>query len=292
MRLLIGSRCQPSEYWHYLNLIDDWKYLILPRSIARENLFFTGENHLDDLWFGVSSRESVYALKIAPADKFEQNHESSVFAILIDPPRRNKDALKEMLLRARAAYVENRKISDESLKTILETYEYPTYSRAGELLSGLPDEWLDLPVEIELSVQLSENAGINQNIYDDHKCDSIQEVLEQIYSPRIDGFLLVYTVIVQDVTPFLFWDVDWPIARSGKTTPTLREKVSRGVPWEKESDQALFTIYQHLPWNSSSAPPYYGEPTIRLRVGGATNEKAVINWQKCAKALRKMRASR
>ncbi len=35
--------------------------------------------------------------------------------------------------------------------------------------------------------------------------------------------------------------------------------------------------------------PYFGEPIVRLRVGGRTQEEAISNWHRCAKTLRKWR---
>jgi hypothetical protein len=115
-------------------------------------------------------------------------------------------------------------------------------------------------------------------------------VLRVICGPRHDGILITYTLAAREVIPLLNWDIDWPLTRRGTAAPERRGKVQGDLPWETETDQSLFSIYQHVPsmgfWG---APSYYGKPVVRLRVGGRSQEEAISNWYQCARALRTMK---
>ncbi len=77
-------------------------------------------------------------MRITPFDKFEEKIENSVFAILINPPKHNEEAIKEIFLRAWMAFVKRNAISQESLQLLINSVSFPTYRTAGELLPGLP----------------------------------------------------------------------------------------------------------------------------------------------------------
>ena len=57
------------------------------------------------------------------------------------------------------------------------------------------------------------------------------------------GYLAEWLVINLSLEP---QGNNWPLARRGKEAPTQREKVQGDLPWEYETDQSLFSIYQHV----------------------------------------------
>lgn len=289
VRIILQDQTQPSEFAHFLNKIDDWKFLTHPRGIECADLALNNEA-LEFLCLGTSSIENIYAMGITPFDKFEEKTEISVFAILIDPPKHNEEAIKEIFLRVRLAFVKRNAISQESLQRLVNSVSFPTYRTAGELLPGLPVAWEGIPAEIEVTIQLSDGACLYPGIFKEYKQTSFSEVLETLYGERNDGILLGYSLVSREVTPLLLWDIDWPLARAGEKKPTRRKKVSIEA-LEKIADPTLLEVHQYLPSNSSGSSPYYGQPTIRLRVGGFTEQTAITNWQLCAKLLREIKKS-
>lgn len=71
VRIILQDQTQPSEFAHFLNKIDDWKFLTHPRGIECADLALNNEA-LEFLWLGTSSIENIYAMGITPFDKFEE----------------------------------------------------------------------------------------------------------------------------------------------------------------------------------------------------------------------------
>ncbi|MGB7932047.1 MAG: hypothetical protein WCH04_07450 [Gammaproteobacteria bacterium] len=75
----------------------------------------------------------------------------------------------------------------------------------------------------------------------------------------------------------------------GTHLPVKRQLAQGAAPWDFETDRSLLTLYQAFPGRGQWNPPYFGQPVVRLRVGGRTAEEAVANWYTCARALRRLR---
>jgi len=284
MRIILGQQCQPAEFFHYMAMIEEWVCLIRPLGNKRNELAL-GDS--DNLWLGYSRREKICVLKIITDERPDTSDESSVFAFLIDPPQHNAPATSEILLRARKACVEDVNISEESLQIIVDSVPFPEYQKAGEILPGLPSEWAALPAKINVSFKCSDNCSVIPSMYDYFDRASFIEVLKIVNGERHDGVLLHYSLVSCEAAPLLRWDMDCSLARLYKETYKNREKTSSGDSWEIPADQSLLTLYQFLPGvGFSGAPPYYGKPTVRLKVGGLTKEAANTNWRTCATLLR------
>lgn len=153
-----------------------------------------------------------------------------------------------------------------------------------------PKEWLDLPAEILVDVDLSELTSVTGRSVQEFARDNLTDVLRVVSSPRQAGILFAYCLAAREVIPLLGWNVDWPLSRRGQRQPVKRTTVQGVVPWESHPDSSLLSIYQSVPYvGSASAPSYYTEPTVRLRVGGRTAKEAIKNWHQCAQALRRLK---
>lgn len=183
------------------------------------------------------------------------------------------------------------KISKDRIEEIFRLVPFKEYLLAEKHLPEIPDIWRNLPVELCLDFELSNNACISHLTFREFSRDSLKDALKVVCGPRQDGILIRYLLEVRGAVPMLGWDVDWPLARRGKNPPERREKVQGPAPWDYEANSVILLLYQHMEgigmW--PYAPPFFGEPIVRLRVGGRTREEAVSNWYKCAKALRKWR---
>jgi len=116
------------------------------------------------------------------------------------------------------------------------------------------------------------------------------DVVRTVFDNRHDGYLLHYSLISTDVIPLLAWDVDSSLARIFKEKYKERGKAGIDFPSNSSADKTLLRLYQYLPKvGASSAPPYYGKPSVRLTVGGLSKEAACSNWRQCAAALRQMK---
>ena len=119
--------------------------------------------------------------------------------------------------------------------------------------------------------------------------NSVEDALRVLCGPRVEGILIAYTLNVRQVVPLLRWDMDWPLSRRGREVPVKRQLAQGAAPWDFETDRSVLTLYQAFPGRGQWNPPYFGQPVVRLRVGGRTAEEAVANWYTCALALRRLR---
>ena len=87
-----------------------------------------------------------------------------------------------------------------------------------------------------------------------------------------------------------FVHVDRGAVGRGKGGRERRGQVKGRLAWESEADQSLLSIYQNVSGTGLwGAPPDYGKPVVRLRVGGRNQEEAISNWYQCARVLRTMK---
>lgn len=287
MRIIFSSTCQPVEFYHWLDKIEDWFGIPCPNDFNRNELCMSYE---DDIWIGYSVRHGVYALRIISPESYASELEDSVTFLLLDPPKPDLETITHILLLIRKALIQGAKISECDVQTIIERIDFPELIRAGDLLPGIPDEWVDLPVKIQFSCELSEWAGVNQSTFDMFAKQTFTDVVRTVYDKRHDGYLLHYSLISTEVIPLLAWDVDSSLGRMLKEKYKERDKVGIDFPSNSSADKTLFRLYQYLPKvGASSAPSYYGKPTVRLTVGGISKQAAYSNWMQCAAALRKMK---
>jgi hypothetical protein len=263
--------------------VEDWQ-LVVPSETSGY-----GDDFGRNFWIGfsVESRRWILATtkdKLVP--------ERDALLTLQDAQTADTNYVAEVLLRALAATERDGNLSEDAARAILEEVPLPQYRRASDYLPELPKEWHDLPCELVVAFSLSDGAHVGRDTFKHYQRDTLSDALGVLRNGRHDGILIRYQLQTRGVVPFLFWDSDSPLARRGKDEPRERQKVQKGVPWEVDADPTILELYQHLtsddPW--SAGPPYFGEPTIWLRVGGRTKEEADDNWTRCAKALRQLGA--
>ena len=183
-------------------------------------------------------------------------------------------------------------LNSARIDELIASESFPEYQPVSALMPEAPKNWLNLPCELTVRFGLSEGACTYRSLFTEYKRNTISEALRVVCGPRLDGILFHYTLEAREVTPFLLWDVDWPLLRRGKESASEREKIQGGLPWEYDADRTLFEIYQYRGRSSIWKPaPYFGEPSVRLRVGGQTPEDAANNWYVCASVIRKIRSA-
>ena len=286
MRILLPATPQDGDFIEALNQVESWDLAIVPYNLPGRDKCFK-----QDLWLGSSRNGRTWLLAAAPYDTYEGfDPAETTVAALLDPPKQNKDTIAEILLRIYIAGRNVEQLSNDAIDEILVATPFPEYRPVAIYLPKAPQDWLHLPAEFVVSFSLSEGACVTGGLFEEYRRDSLEEVLRIVCGPRQDGILIAYSLAAREVVPLLTWDIDWPLARRGKGAPVRRDKVQSTLPWDSETDQSLFSIYQHVPGTGFwIAPPYYSKPTVRLRVGGRSQEEAVSNWYQCARALRTMK---
>jgi hypothetical protein len=285
MKLLINTKTQPSEFLHYLIQINQWK-TIVPNLDKFGNIFDLNLENFLDYSIGISKSGDIYALRISENNKENDVFTKNVFALLIDPPKKNLAVIQDILLTVRKKYLINKNIDDFEINNFLDSIIFPSYLSGNEILEGLPEDWVNFPIDFDLSIRLSENVLFNKNMYEQYRVNSFEAIIENIFSERIDGYLLSYSLVAKEVTPLLIWDVDWPLLRAGKNFPIKRDMLEGSLPSQYVNNNNLLTIYQSIKKNPRGNPYFYGEPTVRLRVGGISEKIAIKNWYKCSKAIK------
>ncbi len=222
----------------------------------------------------------------------ELNLHDNVEVYLLNPPIRDSDIISNILVQVHFAKLDDESFSVETINGIVKNNPFSKHKLVKSYFPYAPNEWADLPVELEVNIALSEGAGLYHGIFEEFKRDTLREAMSVVCGSRFDGLLIGYTLQVRNVVPFLGWNVDWALARQGKEKPYRRERVQGNLPFEDKPDVGLFTIYQ----NVKRVAPYYSlhyfdEPTIRLTVGGANSDQAVFNWQSCARYFRTLKKS-
>lgn len=249
------------------------------------------DNCIEHEHFVGSSRDGrVWALALTRKDRLHDDSSElrpdEIVAFLVDPPKRQFDAIAEALFRVHIACSANLPLRIEAREDILCAVQFQGYKRVSTFLPEAPADWLELPAELCVSFELSEGAAVGESKFREYSRDSLEEALRVLLRGRQWGILIAYTLAVREVVPFIPWEVDWPLARKGETVPSKRERTQGVLPWESENDPSLLSIYQSVRRIGMGTPHCFDEPVLRLRAGGRTPEEAESNWHRCAKALR------
>jgi hypothetical protein len=248
-----------------------------------------------DYWLGSSQDGSVWALYETTCESLSEDDDFAITSEhlvcwLTDPPKRNREVIGTVLFHVQVGLHEIGTLSENRLNTIIESNPFPVYKRVGDLLPGAPKHWLDLPVEIEVGIQLSDGAGVNYELYSEYKRSSLEEVVKTVFEPRTPGLLFHYLLKTRGTTPLTPYEIDWAFSRKGSQVPHKREKVTRDTPWSKETDTTLIKVYQWAPrYGMGCLAGYWSKRTVRLTVAGRTPEESIGNWHAVAKGLRKMK---
>lgn len=265
--------------------IEDWELQVPPEVSRFESDYSRG------FWLG-GTEDGRHWFLAASQGEFEPFRD--VVVACTGEPSREKHYISQVLFRALEAVESGQGNTAEMEAQILASVKKPVFRTAVEYLAELPQAWHALPCELVLGFTLSEGAHVSRQTFREYRRDSFPEALQVLKSGRRDGLLLHYQLQARGVVPLLAWDADWPLARIGKENPHPRKKIQQAVPWESEADPTLLEIYQYVPSSGvwAAGPDYFGEPAIRLRVGGIDSGKAKSNWTMCAKALRQVSAQR
>lgn len=291
MKILAPAKqCHDNEsvFGDLLAKIKQWVPPLPQSSLPYEEFgqdFLLGSSRIGDLWIF-----AAFPLKASAAAGFSPR--DAHLLALLDPPKQEPEVIAEILLRVHKARMAGDTREQDLYDKIISEVPFPVYQPVKLLLPEAPREWHDLPVELFLDIELSEQGCLSRWLFEEFKRDSFEDALKVLYGPRIDFILIGYGLAVREVVPFVTWDVDWPLSRRGKEAPTPREKVQGAYPWEFETSPALLYIYQHMrSYNRYGTPPAFGEPLVRLRVAGRSAEDAVANYHQCAKGLRRIKKS-
>jgi hypothetical protein len=266
--------------------IEDVEFFIVRRS---------GKLLKFDYWLGSSQDGSVWALYETTRESLSEDDDFAITSEhlvcwLTDPPKRNREVIGTILFQVQADLHEAAVLPENRLNEIIESNPFPVYKRLAELLPGGPKHWLDLPVEIEVSFQMSDGACVYYELYSEYKRTSLEEVVKTVFEPRLPGILFHYSLKTKGATPLTPYEVDWAFSRKGKQVPYKRGKVTRDTPWSQETDTTLIKVYQWAPrYGFGALPGYWSKPTVRLTVAGRTAEESIANWYIVAKSLRKMK---
>lgn len=282
------------EFNEYFSRITDFKFFVHPLYIADDPLlseFFPSDS---DFYLGSSDDNSVFTLAVLPwaeNEKIEDGFPSRWFcnAILIDPIAADEVTIFKILFLAHQEEKRSVAITTTRLNEIQNSFNFPTFKTVGEYSDGLPKTWSDYEVEFNVGFVLSEGACLYREIFKEYQRDNFKEILEVLYGPRYDGLLFCYHVVARHTIPFLGWDADWPLLGRGKNQPVKRKKMEGVIPGEYDENCKLLSLYQRFSHSVGyGTPPYFGKPTVYLRVGGITEEDAIKNWRICANLLRPM----
>jgi hypothetical protein len=269
-----------------LHQIEDWDYIVPSPSSGGS------ADYSHNYWLGSSRDVQVWFLAITIDGSDNIDLSKDVVTILTHPPKPDVNTIGEILIKAYSMSIQEGGLSSSRIKEIVASVPFPEYLSVRSLMPEAPEAWLDLPCELSVNFSLSDGACVYRDLFDEYSRTTIRDTLRVVCGPRHDGILIHYHLAARETIPFLLWDIDWPLLRRGKESTSKREKVQKNVPWKTEADRTLIEIYQHLGsssiWRSS---PYFGEPSVRLRVGGRTPEEAVRNWHQCAQVIRKIRES-
>jgi hypothetical protein len=265
----------------------DWQYTFGAASETPEACL------LHDHWLGSSRDGRVWALSVCPPAESSSNHAEDIpkgiVAFLIDPPKRDIGTFASILLRVHVATAEG-SADSSAIEEIIRSCPFPEYRNVGSYLAEAPTDWLAWPAALCHDLDLSENTAMSEDTFLGYSRDSLEEALRVVCGGRRWGIALHYSLQVQELFPLLPWEVDWPLSRRGTDEPQKRGRVQGSLPWDMVHDRSLLTIYQAVPWVGTFMSIHtFREPVVRLKVAGKTAEEAIGNWQKCAKALRRLR---
>jgi len=289
------------EFEKRMEDIDSWDLMILPDRDHGTPIHTIWQSAYADFYLGSSQDNKEWTLAMIPwgesgdDDGSRSIPLSSCRAVLVDPTKpQQDDVIFKILLLVYDALKTSPRISMEKMQEIITSVPFTKYYAAGTYLPDLPEDWRNLPVELCVTIELSDEACFTPDLLREFRRATFTDALAVLYGPRVEGITIGYKLVVQDVIPFLPWDVDWPLSRRGNDVPYKRSKLEGTLPWKEYPDQALLTVYQYLPSKSiwRFGPLFYGQPSVRLSVGGRSQEAAVSNWHRCAKALRKIKSAR
>lgn len=284
---------QDSRYIdQHLGKISDWNYLIVGvRSDVEESIVLK-----HDFWIGASRDGRYWVLAASPyvadsSEKYgpEQSLSYVPLAALIDPPERRSTEIGEILLRVYFASLK-RPLSVAELHEIASSVEFNPYKAVGDFAPWAPREWLDLPAELRVDVEISEHSAINSDFLRDYAFENLSDALSILAAPRHPGLLFRYDLEAVGIIPFAIWQVASTLSRRDGSKPFRRLSVQNSVPWERQPNRRLISLYQSAPMVGSlgSAPSYFAKHTVVLAVAGASETRAESNWKKCAIEIRKI----
>lgn len=270
-----------------MDTITAWEIAVLSWDYRNDPLYVDfWDNASYDFSLGYSQDKSRWTLSAVSWYRKECDDgkidRSTCTAVLVDPPHVREESILMILFRIFNEIRKTGQISVQKIDEIVGSVRFKEYLPAGSYLPELPENWLHLPVELDVGFSLCEEACLYSSIFKEYRRDSFRDVLKMLCGPRHSGIMIHHNLVVRDAIPFLGWDVDWPLSRQGKESPYKRKKVQGVLPWDYQPDQTLLSAYQ-------SAQSYYDQPVVRLKVGGRNQREAISNWHRCAKALRKLK---
>jgi len=168
-----------------------------------------------------------------------------------------------------------------------------------QLPPGLPTQFYVAPVQVGVSLILTEWNCVYRGFFDDFAVSSLPAAVQKLKNS--DGVTLCYNFYFSSHVPAFKFDVDASLYNYdfAEKRPFKRTQVQAAEPWHWCWDRTLFEIrYQPLyedffniePFEEGeeideSFDPYAGE--YYLRVGGRTKKDAGENWDLCSRVIKK-----
>lgn len=151
------------------------------------------------------------------------------------------------------------------------------------LFPGAPVAWHGFPASVEVSFALVEGNSVYPSLFDDYRRSDFESAARTLLGTNVDGLFLNYALEVRGIFPHFGYEVEWPLARRGKSKPVRRQSATKIHPESHEPDRTLVELSQ------SPKGGYFSGSTTMLRVGGRTADEAIDNWMSCARAIRALR---
>lgn len=160
------------------------------------------------------------------------------------------------------------------------------------LLPGLPSEWYDWPLTIQVMFTLTPATCTYERLYREYTRDSLEAAAKELFEGS-ESVFVHYRFHGRGFIPAYEWYAVWPLLRRGAERDRyevqdgaergyLRRQAIEGyrAPWEDKPDDTVFEI-----WNEPRGT-YGFTRTLMLRAGGRTQAEARRYWMQAASVLR------
>jgi len=275
--------------------IEEWRFvwahwdMDAPKECGAQHVHHLGWSGDERTW-AFSTRRLAASDPVDDAPPTEMSGYQEVDFVLVGAPAPNRHVFQKLFFRLHAECEARGPLDGLRIDEIAADPEFARYPPASYYLPEAPEAWRDLRAGLAHGFNLSEGAGICKEVWQAYDRDTLEEILKVVCAERHDGILVGYSLVVSEGDHGLEWQLDAPLARRGDAEPERREPAQGDAPWEEGPDLRLLSLYQEAPWDMRSwTPRYYAKHSVRLLVAGATRHQAIENWDRCARALRRIR---
>ena len=160
---------------------------------------------LSDFWLGSSKDRKKWALFVVETDDDDTTDDNirpeDLVVWLTNPPKGNAETIGAILTDVFLEALQGSSLDDNLIHSIITSHPFPVYQTVAHYLPVAPKEWLSLPAQIVVGFDLSEGACLYKSIFYEYKRKSFEEVIAMLFSPRLGGVLLSYSLLIREVVP-------------------------------------------------------------------------------------------